>query len=465
MTKILTKAQFSALRQYAPEVVKKIGYDASGGYDHEERSLSELREDRKAILRAAEMNLAGIEAVADDVEARSREVAGDALMELADVVDDEVDGRKNGVRLADEERRAKMRPLRDVDGGRGIDDGAPESVYETDPTPVYAIRSNQSFADHIRAKNPRSEYRGMSVGSYLRAAVVGPKTDIEKRALAEGSDGAGGYTVPELLSGFLIDRMRSKSVVSKLGAQYVPLKSNSNSIARVVSDPEPAWRYELGLVKESEPSFDRVYFEPKSLAVLVKVSLELLEDSLNIEDALPTMIATAMAQEVDRACLLGAGDGHVPKGVANFSGLTEIFDGDGEPGNYWDRLVAMQTSLRMANSDATAFVMSPRERGYLSMVKDNNGAYLKPPASLDNVPIYDTSKIPINLGENEDESFILAGDWSKLLIGVRSDFRINQMRETFMDRLTIGIIAHIRMDVACENEAAFAKAGGFFKSS
>ena len=47
------------------------------------------------------------------------------------------------------------------------------------------------------------EYGDLSLGHYLRSMALGGQTDQERRALAEGTDSAGGYTVPTVLSASL----------------------------------------------------------------------------------------------------------------------------------------------------------------------------------------------------------------------------------------------------------------------
>ena len=130
-------------------------------------------------------------------------------------------------------------------------------------------------------------YRGLSAGRFLRAMVLGATNDLERRALAGGTDSAGGFTVPTVLSAELIDLMRAASVASRAGARTVPLTSDLNVVARLATDPTPAWRQENAAITEADPTFDAVTFTPQSLAVLVKVSRELLEDSINLETELP----------------------------------------------------------------------------------------------------------------------------------------------------------------------------------
>ncbi|MBE3589872.1 MAG: phage major capsid protein [Firmicutes bacterium] len=161
-------------------------------------------------------------------------------------------------------------------------------------------------------------------GAFLRAVVLGPRSEAERRALAESSDSTGGYTVPDVLAVEFIDRMRRASVMNRVGVRTVPLTSDKTTIARLVSDPVPTWRAENALIGDSDPSFDAVVLRPRSLAVLVKVSRELLEDSVNIEQALTTALTQSMAQEMDRAILFGSGSNNEPLGLTNVAGVNVV---------------------------------------------------------------------------------------------------------------------------------------------
>jgi len=60
-------------------------------------------------------------------------------------------------------------------------------------------------------------------------------TDVEKRALSEGVDSAGGFLTPEILASRLIDRVRNAGKVFAAGATTVPLESDTVAFARLVS--------------------------------------------------------------------------------------------------------------------------------------------------------------------------------------------------------------------------------------
>jgi HK97 family phage major capsid protein len=459
MPTILPKSQATALRLHAADVTREIDYDDQAGYELEERSRSELHAHKKTLLRAANLNAAGVEQTNDENELRSRDEAHTAMMALVDAIDDEIDGRQGG---NDAEKRAKMRPLRDTRGAASAISEPGQPDYETtdEPQQTFALRSRQRFSDFVLERNPNAEYRGLSVGRYLRAMVTGAKSDLERRSLMEGTDSAGGYTVPEVLSARLIDRMREASVVMRLGAQTVPLTSQKNYIAKVSGEPSPGWREEGAPVVVGGASFERVEFTARSLAVIVKITRELMEDSINLEDALPKLIATCMAAEVDRVALFGSGQGVEPKGVSSFTGLTPSGATSPATLSNYRPFIQARTALRMANSDVTAYVLSPRDEGNLALLTDSTGQPLNIPPAIAKTPMLTTNKVPTNLGADGDESIILAGEWSKLMIGVRSELQIELLKEVFAGTLQYAFIAHLRMDVACEHEAAFTKISG-----
>lgn len=459
MPKILPNKQSVAVLKHAPDVLRSIGYDSTRGYDPTGKTRSALKADQRELIRAAQIGLAAMERCKDDNEERSLEEAHEGLMALYDVIEDDVDERRSAPAETSAETRARRRPMSDTAEFRCDDLGSMAEISDKEPSETFALRSSQTYSDFIEKRSPNGEFRTLSTGAYLRAMVVGPKSDIEKRALSEGTDSAGGFTVPDVLSARLIDRLRAASVLFRAGAQTVPLLTDTSYIAKLVNEPVPAWRAENASIVESDPTFGRVTFQARSLAVIVRLSRELLEDSLNIETALPNVLAIALAQEVDRAGLLGTGTAPEPRGVSNFAGLTTSGFAGGDLENYLP-LIRARTALRTANSDVTAYIMSPRDEGRLAGLLDGNGQPVNVPPAIAKVPMLTTSKIPVDLGTADDESVILAGDWARLMIGIRSTIRIEILRERYADVHQYAFVAHLRADFAAEHEAAFTKLSG-----
>jgi HK97 family phage major capsid protein len=452
----LTEQQALAARKHSAPLLRTLGVRNAIDYEPHKLDWRSLGEHKNAIAKAAGELIDKLEGKSDE-ELRSLNDAHDAHMALLDAINEEKDWRSE---LGDRGPRAEggnpKRPRLPDGAVNGVDG---YSVERATTPEAFALRSNQRMVDYVVQRNQGAEYAGLSEGAYLRAMVLGPKTDLERRALAEGTDSAGGYSVPDRLSAMMIDRLRPASVVFRAGAQLVPLTSDTNYVAKVVTDPSPAWRNENASAAESDPTFGRVTLTPRSLMVIVRVSRELLEDSLNMETVLPQVIASAMASEVDRVALLGTGSAPEPRGIVNFSGLTSNSFAGGQITNY-SPLIMARTALRTANSDVTAYIMHPRDEGRFAELLDGNGQSSLVPPAIRDVPMLVTSKLPTNGGVGTNESQIFAGDWSRLMIGVRSQLQIEVLRERYADVHQYGFVAHLRADVAAEHEAAFTVLGG-----
>ncbi|MCZ4260973.1 phage major capsid protein [Limimaricola sp. G21655-S1] len=402
------------------------------------------------------------------LRAKQREIAAEARAKYRSIKDDtpESEARKierdfEALMLEHDELTAQIEELRDAADDQG-DPRRPlgqDTVAAGDGGDVaaeevrHALRPEQRMTAWAEAKKP-DEYRGLSLGGYLRSMVIGAKTDTEKRALAEGSDSAGGYTVPTVLSARLIDLLRANSVVNQAGAQTVPLTSDDHSIAKLASDPTPAWRAEAGAVAESDPTFARVPLRPKSLAVMTKVSFELMEDSLNLATELPRILSVALAKELDRVALLGTGTAPEPRGIANTSGIGTTALAGALTG--YSPLVAARTGILSANAGpVSAIIMHPRDEGTLTGLMDANEQPRMAPRAVEQIPMLTTTAIPTDGGAGSNESTIFAGNFSHLLIGMRSQITVTVLKERYAENMQYGLLAHMRTDIAVQHAGAF----------
>ena len=110
-------------------------------------------------------------------------------------------------------------------------------------------------------------------GDALRALITGPRNDLERRVLSEGTDSAGGFTVPDILIG-AVDRPAAERADRRPGRRRdgAAQLSDVTKIARLLTDPTAAWRAENAAVAESDPVLEAVTFAPKSLDVFFKTS-------------------------------------------------------------------------------------------------------------------------------------------------------------------------------------------------
>lgn len=325
-----------------------------------------------------------------------------------------------------------------------------------DGTVTRALDHGESVRSYLESRGGFDpELAQLHPGRILRALALGTRDETERRALSVGIDTAGGYTVPDILTASFIDAMRASSVVSRAGARTVPLEGNT-SIAKVVSDPVPGWRGENQSVTESEPTLGSVTFRPKSLAVLARASRELIEDSVNAEELLMGVLGAALGLELDRAVMLGDGAADEPLGIVNWPNI-HVVALNAVP--TYEPLFDARTALLTANSrPQTAFLMHPRTEGVYARMKDGEGLPYPRPQALD-VPFLPTTQIPITLGAGSD-SLIITGDFRRALIGVRTQLRIEVLRERYADQLQYGFLAWLRADLVLEHATAFAKITG-----
>ena len=441
----LTAAQRSAIRAGAQDFARKhdLNIDVQ---DADWSALASLKADTR---RAAREIVKDVRDGTSEAMGAAIENAQTALLELVDLIEGEMDARTaRGNRGPSSAIDLSRRPMFDNTSASAFDDGG----YRSEEPVAYALEARQTMRSWAQAKDHSHE--NVSAGAYLRALTTGPKNDGERRALGGGTDAAGGFTVPTVTSSELIDLARAEMVLAQAGARIVPLTSDQTVIAKVASDPVPAWRVENAAVNESDPTFSGVTLAPKSLAVMVKASVELMQDSLNLEAELPRILARALAGEIDRAGLIGSGSGAEPEGIVNYSGLTANTYAGGALASYGPLLNA-RGALHGANERLTGFILASRDENALAGLTATDGQPLMLPRALEQVPMLHTTALPVDGGAGSDESQIIAGDFSQMLMGIRSEIRVEILRERFMDNLQFGLIAHARVDFAAARESAF----------
>jgi len=359
----------------------------------------------------------------------------------------------------------------------GLDAAKPEPVQPLAPNAAHRSGARQHGGPWFRdaAGNPVKGYGpddslaadyakapGPGLGEVLRAKATGRGA---KDVLAEGQVGAGGAFVQPALSAQVIDEMRARQVLAPAGATTIPMETASLSIARVEDDPEPAWRGENEPIPDSGPSFAQVNLIAKTLAVNIKVSLELLEDASNMEGEIRRMVAEKMAVRLDQAGLTGTGAGAEPLGILNDSKVP-VINHNATLSDYkpFSRAV---TKIREANVGADlSAVHSPRTLGDLELLYASDGQPIRPPQSWQTTSHFDTGSVPTSLGNNDNETVSIFGNFSSLLMGVRNQLAIEISSEasdansSAWKDLQFWIRAYLRADFVVSRPNDFVRVEG-----
>jgi len=69
-------------------------------------------------------------------------------------------------------------------------------------------------------------------------------------------------------------------------------------------------------------------------------------------------------------------------------------------------------------------------------------------STVSNVSRLDTNMVPTDLGAGSDESFIIGGDFSQILAGVRLELNIRPLNERYAETGEVGWLFFYRMDTS-----------------
>ena len=110
----------------------------------------------------------------------------------------------------------------------------------------------------------------------------------------------------------------------------------------------------------------------------------------------------------------------------------------------------------------TAFLMHPRTLFEYSDLLDGDNNPLVKPDIIKNIPFLDTTGIGITdtVGTSTNCSKIIMGDFSQLMIGIRSEVKIEVLKELFKTNLQVGFLVHTRVTMLPQNEKAFGVLSG-----
>ncbi|MEH0825707.1 MULTISPECIES: phage major capsid protein [unclassified Micromonospora] len=424
--------------------------DVHGAKQERARLTDKARE----ILRTAE-NAGGRNLTADE----SREF--DNLIDRADELAEWI-GEQEAARERD---RDPNRPMGENDGP---DRAAGGWVRTNDMLPA-AVEPGKRFADHpvVRAHAQAREAADRHVmdahgdlGNLVRAITTS----------------SGSAVVPTEWVGEIIDRARNMAAVLRAGARIVPMDAKQVQIGRLTGDPTAAFRAEGSTITASDPTFDNVTLDSKTMSALVVGSMEWFQDSPNSRQVVAMAIAKAIALQLDLVGLYGSittGAGAInlptppnPRGVLGT--LNAVLSGNvlgsGAANgttqtalSYWNEVLDTIFTVRDRNEEPNAGIWASKLARQYAKAYDSTGQPLAVPNEVDKLDWFTTNQVPsYTQGTMTTATDLFVGDWSQLLIGQRLNLTIQALTERYAESGQIGILAHWRGDVQVARPGAFA---------
>jgi HK97 family phage major capsid protein len=258
-----------------------------------------------------------------------------------------------------------------------------------------------------------------------------------------GHASGGEFIVPAPISARVIDALRNASQVFSAGAISVPMSSNTLSIPRLTDSVDVQWHAEGTALTPATQQWDRVQLSTRTVAVILKASVELIEDvEPQVADGITNDLAQQLALEVDRVCLYGNGTTE-PEGIVGQTGVQTPLPGTAD----WDDIIDQVGTLRGANTNPNAIVWGSEIASTIAKLKGND-QYLQPPSYIAGLARLESNQV--------SPGGVFIGDFTQMLVGIRTDLRLARLlTERYIDELNYGYLAYIRMDVALAHPEAF----------
>lgn len=270
-----------------------------------------------------------------------------------------------------------------------------------------------------------------------------------QNALSIGTDSEGGYLVPDEYEKKLVEALEDEVFFRSI-ATVIKTSSGDRKIPIVTSKGEAAWIDEGGQFPESDDSFGQTSIGAHKLATMIKVSDELLNDSVfNIEQYISKEFGRRIGTKEEEAFFIGDGTGK-PIGIFNKTGGADIGVTAATTSITFDDVMDLYYSLRAPYRNKATWLLNDSTVKAIRKLKDGNGNYIWQPSVREGEPDrilnrpYRTSiYVPELAAGNRVMAF---GDYSYYWIADRQGRSFKRLNELFATTGQVGFLASERVD-------------------
>ncbi|MBQ7574374.1 MAG: phage major capsid protein [Clostridia bacterium] len=268
-------------------------------------------------------------------------------------------------------------------------------------------------------------------------------------ALQVDTDTEGGYLVPDEFEHTLIDGLTENNIFRTL-AKTVHT-SGERKIPVVASHGTASWLDEEGAYTESDDSFGQITLGAYKLGTMIKVSEELLHDSVfDLQSYISGEFARRMGNAEEDAFLNGNGTGK-PTGILNATGGAQTgVTSAAAVAITGDELISLYHSLAVPYRKNAVWLMNDSTVQAIRKLKDKNDQYLWQPSLVTGAP--DTILgVPVKISRYMPEigagkKTIAFGDFSYYWIADREGITFLRLDELFRTTGQIGFRGSKRVD-------------------
>ena len=260
----------------------------------------------------------------------------------------------------------------------------------------------------------------------LQALVQNDRQKLQ--ILTEGTAANGGYLVPEDFANMIVEDRRDATIMRQL-ATVIPVTTDTFHVPTLATRPRTFWRSEAAKKNTSTATFAEIVLTPYSLASIVPLSNELVADAQlgtggSIVNLIANYMATALAEEEDKAFWTGSGSGQ-PTGIDGYTFTTVA--ASTTDASRADSIIQALYRLPQGYRNSAVVVANKNTWAKIATLKDSNSQYLltglanSPSPVLRGRPIYEQN----NIGDGK--AFI--GDFRDYFIADRQGITVDVSTE------------------------------------
>ncbi len=269
-------------------------------------------------------------------------------------------------------------------------------------------------------------------------------------ALQIGTDSEGGYLVPDEYERTLVEALEEENIFRQM-AKVIKTSSGDRKIPVVASKGTASWIDEEGAYPESDDSFGQVSIGAYKLGTMIKVSEELLNDSVfDLQSYISREFARRIGAKEEEAFFTGDGKGK-PLGVLAATGGAETgVTAASATAVTADELMDLYYSLKSPYRKKSVWVLNDSTIKAVRKLKDSTGQYLWQPSltagAPDTIlgrPVKTSAYMPAIAAGAKTIAF---GDFSYYWIADRQGRSFKRLNELYAASGQVGFLASQRVD-------------------
>lgn len=273
--------------------------------------------------------------------------------------------------------------------------------------------------------------------------------DIQN-ALQIGTDSEGGYLVPDEFERTLIQALEEENIFRTM-AKVITTSSGDRKIPVVASKGTASWIDEEAPIPETDDAFGQVSIGAYKLGTMIKVSEELLNDSVfNLESYIAREFARRIGAKEEEAFFIGDGVGK-PTGIFNSTGGAQLGITAGSATAITvDEIMDLFYSLKSPYRKNAVFVMNDATVKAIRKLKDGNGQYIWQPSitagqpdTILNRPVKTSAYVPTIAAAAKTIAF---GDFGYYWVADRQGRSFQRLNELYAATGQVGFKATQRVD-------------------